>query len=205
MADPDLTHRALRRSLANHVRSMAPRWIAVEELTLGSSAHLNGDPAQRRLAWDEKQTGRADVWALRVSWSSPCARIYEVKATRGDLLADLRSEKWRAYLPYCNQLIWAMPEGIARTSELPADTGVVVYTPTGWRAHRYGPDRGLERPVPALMAAMFAAYRDGRAGEIGECQICHGPRWSDGPVIETPSGDCRVCHDCIDSFTGGRA
>lgn len=75
--------------------------------------------------------GRCDVWAFRVSWSRFCIRIYEVKASRGDLLRDLESGKYRLYLPHCNELWFATAPGLSKGIPIPDDCGLVELRPPG--------------------------------------------------------------------------
>lgn len=73
---------------------------------------------------------RMDAWAMSRSWANPCVSAYEVKVSRGDFLND---NKWRAYLPCCNQLSFVCPRGLIRFDELPADVGLYYVASTGSR------------------------------------------------------------------------
>lgn len=72
---------------------------------------------------------RLDYWVLRRSWSKPVTIGYEVKSGRADFLAD---NKWRDYLPLCNEL-WFIAEDpkAIQPEELPK--GVGLYRLAGTR------------------------------------------------------------------------
>ena len=73
------------------------------------------------------KTGRMDVLVIPRRWTKIIITAYEVKASRPDFLSD---DKWPAYLPWCNKLLFAVPKGMLRDDEV-ADleaqgVGVVV-------------------------------------------------------------------------------
>ncbi len=51
-------------------------------------------------------------------------RIYEVKSSRTDYLADM---KWERYLPYCTHFAFVAPAGAIATWELDRDIGLIEY------------------------------------------------------------------------------
>jgi hypothetical protein len=51
-------------------------------------------------------------------------RIYEVKSSRTDYLAD---SKWERYLPYCTQFAFIAPAGAIQKWELDRDIGLIEY------------------------------------------------------------------------------
>lgn len=51
-------------------------------------------------------------------------RIYEVKSSRTDYLADL---KWERYLPYCTHFAFVAPAGAIARWELDRDVGLIEY------------------------------------------------------------------------------
>ena len=52
---------------------------------------------------------RADLVIIRPSYKRFCVSVFEVKVSRADFLSDIRSEKWRGYLPHCNRFYFALP------------------------------------------------------------------------------------------------
>lgn len=69
-----------------------------------------------------------DAWAMKRSWSQPCVDGYEVKVARSDFLRD---NKWRAYLPLCNQFWFVCPAKLIAPEELPPDVGLLWVSSTG--------------------------------------------------------------------------
>lgn len=51
-------------------------------------------------------------------------RIYEVKSSRADYLAD---SKWQKYLPYCTHFSFVAPAGAIQKWELPREVGLIEY------------------------------------------------------------------------------
>jgi len=85
----------------------------------------------------------------------------ECKASRGDLLRDLRSEKWRFYLPYTSEFWFMVNPDICDPSEIPKECGVVETRGNRMtkvrrrspRPHRKITDRRYCRVLEALFAA----------------------------------------------------
>ena len=71
---------------------------------------------------------RIDALAVKLSWTNFAIIGYEVKVARSDFLRD---EKWRAYLPMCNQLYFAVAPGVCDPSEVPECCGLVTVTQSG--------------------------------------------------------------------------
>lgn len=69
------------------------------------------------------QHQRLDAWAMKRSWRHPLAVGYEIKVARSDFLRD---DKWRGYLPYCNEFYFVAPSGVIDKVEVPAETGLLV-------------------------------------------------------------------------------
>jgi len=66
-------------------------------------------------------------------------RIYEVKSSRGDFLAD---GKWQRYLPYCTHFAFVAPAGAIQRWELEPGIGLIEYGAPAFasmrRARRFG-------------------------------------------------------------------
>ena len=77
---------------------------------------------------------RPDVYAIQATLSqkkwSPIT--FEVKVSRADLLADLRTEKWKRYLPFSARVAIAAPFGIVKPVDLPANLGLIQKEKNGW-------------------------------------------------------------------------
>lgn len=71
---------------------------------------------------------RLDAWAMKRSWSNPCAWGYEIKVSRADFVQD---DKWPGYLPYCNEFYFVAPRGLIDPSELSPEVGLMVASGQG--------------------------------------------------------------------------
>ena len=76
---------------------------------------------------------RLDAWVMKKSWAHPLITGYEVKVSRSDFEND---EKWRGYLPYCNEFYFVCPHGLIQPEELPDETGLMWVSKTGSRLYR---------------------------------------------------------------------
>ncbi len=65
---------------------------------------------------------RLDAWVMPRSWAHPDCIGYEIKVSRQDFLRD---DKWRNYLPMCNQLYFVAPRGLIDPSELGDGVGLL--------------------------------------------------------------------------------
>ena len=70
---------------------------------------------------------RMDAWVMKKSWSKPLSIVYEVKVSRSDFLND---EKWKFYLPYCNEFYFVCPDGLIKPEELPSEAGLLYVSKT---------------------------------------------------------------------------
>lgn len=73
---------------------------------------------------------RLDAWVMKPSWSNPLAIGYEIKVSRHDFFND---EKWRSYLPYCNEFYFVCPPKTILVDEVPENTGLLYSSSTGTR------------------------------------------------------------------------
>lgn len=116
-----MTHDQLASDLAEFRRQCGE--LAFERLSLGSFS----------------AAGIMDLATVRRSKTDPRPTCYEVKVARSDLLADLRAEKWRRYLPHCRRLYFAMPKGLAIPKEIPPEAGLMLLGPRGWYSAKAAP------------------------------------------------------------------
>lgn len=108
--------------------------------------------------WGEAPA-RADVVGIKPSYNRFCLSVYEVKVSRADFLSDIRSEKWKSYLPHCNRFYFAMPQGIATREEIPDPAGLYVKGPKGWSAIKGAQKIDVEIPTETLKALIFSKTR----------------------------------------------
>ncbi len=96
---------------------------------------------------------KIDALAMKISWTNFSIIGYEVKVSRSDFLRD---EKWRAYLPMCNQLYFAVAPGVCDVEEIPDVCGLVVMNSKGGiRTIKKAPWRDIEPPVEMFKYLMF--------------------------------------------------
>ncbi len=124
-----LTHEALAEDLAKHIRARVATTSARMPVVVVEVA-IDG-------TWGRK--GRLDVVAFRAfdGYKRVALTGYEVKASRSDLLADLRAGKWKRYLPRLDRFYFAFPDGLAQREEIPEGPGVIIRLDNGvWRIIR---------------------------------------------------------------------
>ncbi|QKJ87427.1 hypothetical protein PMPD1_2485 [Paramixta manurensis] len=108
-------HDALAHDLAEHLRRNTSRFVW-EDMQLGPSG-----------------SARPDVYAVPFSFSKFCPVAYECKISVSDFRADVTKGKYTRYLSYASGVVFAVPEGLIKKSELPAGCGLMVRGGNGWR------------------------------------------------------------------------
>lgn len=103
----------------------APQPSAALLPTLWDEQELPAPPARRAARiW---RVARPDLFSIRNTSVAAYLRpmVHEVKASRADLLSDLRhAAKRRAYQWLCEECHYVLPAGIAQPQELPPEFGV---------------------------------------------------------------------------------
>jgi Fe2+ transport system protein FeoA len=104
------------------------------------------------------QHRRLDAWAMKRSWAHPKTSGYEVKVSRSDFLRD---DKWRDYLPLCNELWFACPHGVIAPAEIPPEVGLLVASNTGSRLFikKRAPFREIAPPVDLMIYVLMSRTR----------------------------------------------
>ena len=124
--------------------------------------------------------GQIDTWVLRPSWTRPAVIGYEIKVSRRDFLAD---QKWMGYLPYCNELYFAVAPGVCTVEEMPEGVGLLEATKNGGRiltrrkaAHRLdGLD--LETVFRSILMNRAVIKTGGRFSSEPETREVRMERW----------------------------
>lgn len=85
--------------------------------------------------WGPAGSVRPDVLRIRKSYTRIDIQVYEVKSNRPDFLAEMRTSKWREYIPRCTRMYFATPlTGVIRDkSEVPEACGWIARSEHGWR------------------------------------------------------------------------
>ena len=138
------THSDLVNSLADHLRG--PRRMVWTEKVVYNNLAFNAG------------TTIPDVFTIQTDYGKPLPSVYEVKASRSDFRQDVRSEKWRKYLPYTARFYFVTgPDVVTETAEIPDDAGWMRFDPDrGWIVARGAPNRRYEFNQYVLLSLLFA-------------------------------------------------
>ena len=101
---------------------------------------------------------RLDAWAMKKSWAHPLTVGYEIKVARSDFLSD---NKWRGYLPYCNEFVFVAPPGVIDVGEIPEEAGLLVSSVQATRLYtkKKAPYRAVEIPDSLYRYVLFSRVR----------------------------------------------
>lgn len=99
--------------------------------------------------------GQADVLTIKPSYNRFNLDIYEVKVSRSDLLQDIKSGKYKKYLPHCNRLYFAVKKGICKKEDIPEGVGLIVRGEKGWTTVVGAEKREIEPSTQMLQALVF--------------------------------------------------
>lgn len=150
------------------------------------------------------QTGqRADVLAMRRKLSNGPMLIFEIKTSRGDLLGDLRREKWRGYLAD-GAVAFAFPAGLAEVREIPPEAGVIVRVAQGWSWRRAPRWKEAPQPTAYLLRRMALTASDQAAARArAELQPRSADLWRLQKTARTELGQrlAKIAHD-VDLWEG---
>lgn len=105
------------------------------------------------------KTPRADLVICRPSYRKFCLSVFEIKVSRADFLSDIRSEKWRAYLPHCDRFYFAVLKGILTKDDIPTEAGLITRGPKGWHTNIAAPKMDHEISPYTLKSLIFAKQR----------------------------------------------
>lgn len=139
------SHKDLAESLARHLEAMESRLV------------WTGDGIGSR--W--LQGGHIpvpDVFTMQKSYTRPDLTAYEAKVDLRDLHADIREGKYRRYFEISNRLFFAYWSGMCKASEIPAECGVIAYTPGkgSWSVQRAAPRRECNLDRLEWQSLLFA-------------------------------------------------
>nr|WP_257215349.1 MmcB family DNA repair protein [Pusillimonas noertemannii] len=87
---------------------------------------------------------RPDVYSVPMSYARFQPIAYECKVSLSDFRADVTKGKWLDYLRFACAVIFAVPEGLIKKSDLPDGCGLIVRGPNGWRTVKGPTMRPLE-------------------------------------------------------------
>lgn len=104
---------------------------------------------------------RFDAYAIAKSWAHPKYTGYEIKISRGDFLQD---DKWRGYLPLCNEFYWICPKDLIKKEEIAEGCGLIYVYPETFAMRRVvkAQFREIGHPVEILLYALFWKEKSNR-------------------------------------------
>lgn len=114
---------ALRAAVTNPAQAASPH--GAHPRLPGLDADAEPSPPATR-SW---RAARPDLFSIRNSTLESALHpvIHEIKASRADLLADIRDTgKGEAYLSVSSETYYVYPDGVAEADEIPADFGIWV-------------------------------------------------------------------------------
>jgi len=184
-------------------KNRPPKIIArhiVDMLAARHSADLFVPECKTGPTWGVSNMQRIDAVAIKKSWAHPLTVAYEIKVTRNDFLKDV---KWRGYLPFCNEFVFATAPGVVEDkSEIPAEAGWVACSATGSRlfSRLKSPYRDIEIPNSLLRYVLYSRSRIVQEGVDGrEDNEEFWRTWLDGKqeLQKLGSRVSRALRECI--------
>jgi len=105
-----------------------------DELANNLAIHLINE---NRMVWEDIPVGkvhsvRPDVLTIEKSYSSPNPISYEIKVSVSDFRSDVTKAKWKAYLDFSYGVIFAVPKGLIKKSDVPNGCGLITFNGQSW-------------------------------------------------------------------------
>ena len=141
------------------------------ELAHDLAEHLRQNTA--RICWEDMQLGpsgtcRPDVYAMAHSYSKFCPVVYEVKVSVSDFRADVTVGKYTKYFKYAGGVVFAVPEGLLKKSDIPEGCGLMIRKESGWHTLKGPTMRQIDNlPRDAWMKLLM----DGVTRQVERTQI----------------------------------
>lgn len=119
---------------------------------------------------------RLDGWAMKRSWAHPKLIGYEIKVNRQDFLRD---DKWRQYLPMCNELWFVAPPGLIDPGELSDGVGLLVASANATMLYskRKAVYREIEPPVDVFRYILMCRAKIGSEIAPGDVRAGNVEQW----------------------------
>ncbi|WP_354692693.1 MmcB family DNA repair protein [Phytobacter sp. RSE-02] len=141
------------------------------ELAHDLAEHLRQNTA--RICWEDMQLGpsgtcRPDVYSMAHSYSKFCPVVYEVKVSVSDFRADVTAGKYTKYFKYAGGVVFAVPEGLLKKSDIPEGCGLMIRKESGWHTLKGPTMRQIDNlPRDAWMKLLM----DGVTRQVERTQI----------------------------------
>lgn len=103
--------------------------LSHDELANNLATHLM---SVDRMVWEDIPVGksgsvRPDVLTIQKSFASPNPISYEIKVSVSDFRSDVTSAKWKNYLDFSYGVIFAVPKGLIKKSDIPNGCGLMQF------------------------------------------------------------------------------
>ncbi len=139
---------------------VADRWLCAREATVAEPEFC--PTTYKTLA----PGARADLLCMRRKLAESPMLICEVKVSRSDLMADLRAEKWRAYLKVA-AVAFAAPASLSGILEIPTEAGLILRHGAAWKWARHPQYSAAPPPTPYLYRRLALTASDQAARKAG--------------------------------------
>lgn len=170
-------HDELMRDLVCHMRTNSSRMVWCD-IPMGSAGSC-----------------RPDVFTMMKSFTNPLPTTYEIKVSRADFLSDITSGKYQKYFKFSGAVLFAVPNGLIKKSELPDGCGLIVRHDSSWRTVR----RPTQNRVNIPWEIMQKLLLDGvdRISKDREIYPRKSSSWDLSKEARTKLGDdiCRMLKD----------
>lgn len=115
-----LKHDQLAEDLARHLAAYSTPMAVWTDMQLGPSG-----------------SARPDVFTIEKTYTALRARVFEVKVSRSDFLADVTAGKYLSYFKFAGSVTFATPSGLLNKDEIPDRCGLITRSDDGnWRYQR---------------------------------------------------------------------
>jgi len=115
--------------------------------------------------WMNKGIPIADVINIRYSYTRFNIDIFECKISRSDLMKEIKSEKYKKYLPYCNRFYFVTPRGLTDKIEIPEECGLILKSDKTFYTRKQAIVRSPELESEMLMALVFFRKKMNKSSE----------------------------------------
>ncbi len=164
------THNGLAHDLAEHLRQNTARFVW-EDMQLGPA----GSP-------------RPDVYAVPFSFSRFCPIAYECKVSVSDFRADVTKGKYTSYLPFASGIVFAVPDGLLKKTDIPDGCGLMVRGEGGWRTVKGPTMKAVDNlPRDAWIKLLIDGIK--REGQRTELKTRQASIWSTARKLAKSHGE----------------
>lgn len=108
--------------------------LSHNELAHNLASYLMNDG---RMVWEDIPAGksgsvRPDVLTIEKSFAKPNPISYEIKTSVSDFRSDITTAKWSKYLDFSYGVVFAVPKGLIKKSDVPNSCGLIQFNGQSW-------------------------------------------------------------------------